>query len=154
MKERRHQEMGLYSVGYQSSVSVRRWCLIKTWRKWRSEPYWCPGYQGEETSEVLEAGADATCEEQQRAVPDLETENKAKMLYQRGEPGGRLSMGSHRVGHNWSDLAVAAAAIGCPVIRGLGFPCGTVVKNLPANAGNPRDMGSIPGSRRSLTPIF
>ena len=28
-----------------------------------------------------------------------------------GEPGGLLSVGSHRVGHNWSDLAAAAAAI-------------------------------------------
>ena len=27
-----------------------------------------------------------------------------------GEPGGLLSMGPHRVGHNWSDLVVAAAA--------------------------------------------
>ena len=27
-----------------------------------------------------------------------------------GDPGGLLSMGSHRVGHNWSDLAAAAAA--------------------------------------------
>ena len=27
-----------------------------------------------------------------------------------GEPGGLLSMGSHRVGHNWSDLAAAVAA--------------------------------------------
>ena len=27
-----------------------------------------------------------------------------------GEPGGLLSMGSHRVGHDWSDLATAAAA--------------------------------------------
>ena len=27
-----------------------------------------------------------------------------------GEPGGLLSMGSHRAGHNWSDLAAAAAA--------------------------------------------
>ena len=27
-----------------------------------------------------------------------------------GEPGGLLSMGSHRVGHNWRDLAAAAAA--------------------------------------------
>ena len=27
-----------------------------------------------------------------------------------GKPGGLLSMGSHRVGHNWSDLAAAAAA--------------------------------------------
>ena len=26
------------------------------------------------------------------------------------EPGGRLSMGSHRVRHDWSDLAAAAAA--------------------------------------------
>ena len=28
-----------------------------------------------------------------------------------GEPSGLLSMGSHRVGHDWSDLAAAAAAI-------------------------------------------
>ena len=27
-----------------------------------------------------------------------------------GEPGGLLSVGSHRVGHDWSDLAAAAAA--------------------------------------------
>ena len=27
-----------------------------------------------------------------------------------GEPGGLPSMGSHRVGYNWSDLAAAAAA--------------------------------------------
>ena len=26
-----------------------------------------------------------------------------------GEPGGLPSMGSHRVGHSWSDLAAAAA---------------------------------------------
>ena len=29
-----------------------------------------------------------------------------------GEPGGLLSMGSHRVGHDWSDLAAAGAAVG------------------------------------------
>ena len=34
-----------------------------------------------------------------------------------GEPGGLPFMGSHRVGHDWSDLAAAAAAM---------------VKNLPA----------------------
>ena len=28
-----------------------------------------------------------------------------------GEPGGLPSMGSHRVGHDWSDLAVAAVGI-------------------------------------------
>ena len=30
-----------------------------------------------------------------------------------GEPGGLLSMGSHRVRHDWSDLATAAAAYLC-----------------------------------------
>ena len=31
----------------------------------------------------------------------------------------------------------------------MGFPSVTVVKNCPVNAGNPRDMGLIPGSGRS-----
>ena len=31
----------------------------------------------------------------------------------------------------------------------FGFPGGAVVKNLRASAGDPRDMGSIPGSGRS-----
>ena len=31
----------------------------------------------------------------------------------------------------------------------MDFPGGSVVKNLPANAGAPRDVGSIPGSGRS-----
>ena len=36
------------------------------------------------------------------------------------EPGGLLSMGSHRVGHDWSDLAAAAvaAALTSPVRLG------------------------------------
>ena len=32
----------------------------------------------------------------------------------------------------------------------LGFPDGTVAKNLPARAGGARDSGSVPGSGRSL----
>ena len=34
-------------------------------------------------------------------------------------------------------------------INCMGFPGGTVVKNLPANAGDARDTGSILGSGRS-----
>ena len=30
-----------------------------------------------------------------------------------------------------------------------GFPGGSVVKNLPANAGDMRDLGSVPGLARS-----
>ena len=36
-----------------------------------------------------------------------------------GEPGGLLSMGSHRVGHDWSDLAAAGAAARTPVENDL-----------------------------------
>ena len=36
-----------------------------------------------------------------------------------GEPGGLPSMGSHRVGHDWSDLAAAAAEIS---LRQLDIP--------------------------------
>ena len=32
----------------------------------------------------------------------------------------------------------------------MGFPGGTVVKNLPANTGDTRDMGSIPGLAKDL----
>ena len=44
-----------------------------------------------------------------------------------GEPGGLLSMGSHRVGHNWSTLAAAAAkqsSIHLLTFWGLFFPKG------------------------------
>ena len=38
-----------------------------------------------------------------------------------GEPGGLPSMGSHRVRHDWSDLAAAGAAAGRPgVLRSVG----------------------------------
>ena len=50
------------------------------------------------------------------------------------KPGGLLSMGSRRVGHDCSNLAAAAAA------------AGLVVNNLPACA---RDTGSIPRLGRS-----
>ena len=34
-------------------------------------------------------------------------------------------------------------------VRFMGLPGGAVVKNLPANSGNARDTGLIPGSRSS-----
>ena len=30
----------------------------------------------------------------------------------------------------------------------MGFPDGSVIKNLPANAGDPRDVGSVSGARK------
>ena len=50
-----------------------------------------------------------------------------------GEPGGLPSMGLHRVGHDWPDLAAAAAV----VVDGKESAC------------NAEDPGSIPGSGKS-----
>ena len=50
------------------------------------------------------------------------------------EAGGLQSTGSQRFGH---DRLINI------------FPGGPVVKNLPTNAGDTRDMGSIPGLSRS-----
>ena len=53
-----------------------------------------------------------------------------------GEPGGLSSLGSHRVGHNLSDLAAAAAAanLSRKLIEGLEerqvFPTGWLWENL------------------------
>ena len=58
------------------------------------------------------------------------------------EPGGLPSMGSHRVGHDWCNLAAAAADL-------MGVSqMALVVKNLPANEGDVRDAGPIPGLGR------
>ena len=91
-----------------------------------------------------------------------------------GEPSGLPSLGSHRVGHDWSDLAAAAAAVGmCSITqgaqlcalwwpRGVGWlrggrlkkerlrPMAQQVKNPPANAGDTRDSDLIPGLGRPL----
>ena len=66
-----------------------------------------------------------------------------------GEPGGLPSMGSHRVGHDWSDLAAAAAYASKHTQKTReGFLGGSVVDSAssPANA---RNMVSIAGLGRS-----
>ena len=42
-----------------------------------------------------------------------------------GEPGGLPSMGSHRVGHDWSDLGAAAAA--ATIVNGAAMNIGVYV---------------------------
>ena len=49
----------------------------------------------------------STIMQEQAAAPHSST--LAWRIPGTGEPGGLLSMGSHRVGHDWSDLAAAAA---------------------------------------------
>ena len=69
------------------------------------------------------------------------------------EPG--RSMGSQKVGHDWSDLVrvslAEASLVDSLSLMDLlwGFPSGSVVKNPPANAGDIRDVGSTPRLGRS-----
>ena len=63
-----------------------------------------------------------------------------------GEPGGLTSMGSHRVGHNCSDLAAAAAKGYSIHFNSLSFPDGSDCKESACNVG---DLGLIPGLGRS-----
>ena len=67
-----------------------------------------------------------------------------------GEPGGLPSMGSHRVGHDWSVLAAAAAALQW---ASLVAPW---VKNPPANEGTVPGSGRFSGGGNSNppTPVF
>ena len=72
------------------------------------------------------------------------------------EPGGLPSVGSHRVRHDWSDLATAAAVANdvgqffmCLfAIRGAS-QAALVIKNPHASAGDIREVGSVPRSGRS-----
>ena len=68
-----------------------------------------------------------------------------------GEPGGLPSLGSHRVGHDWSDLAALSinhcvAYYLAPSFYVLGFPGGLKGKASSCNVGDPC---SIPGSGKS-----
>ena len=70
-----------------------------------------------------------------------------------GEPGGLPSLGSHRVGHDCSDLAAAAAA--------AGMEWASQVAQCKESACQAGDVGLIPGLERAsgggkwqLTPVF
>ena len=58
-----------------------------------------------------------------------------------GEPGGLPSMGSHRVRHDWSDLAAVAAQV---IL--WGYSNGSAVKESICNPGN---LSSVSGLGRS-----
>ena len=76
----RLQSMGSLRVGHNWVTSLSLFTFLHWRRKWQPTPVFLPG------------------ESQGRRIPGT------------GEPGGLPSMGSHRVGHDWSNLAAAAAA--------------------------------------------
>ena len=63
------------------------------------------------------------------------------------DPGRLQSMGSQRVRHTWAtSLSFCSLTL---VLTKMGFPGHASGKELPVNAGDIRNMGSIPGSGRS-----
>ena len=56
----------------------------------------------------------------------------------------------HQISGGGNSILRVSSHFVAPSIRSWGFPSGTVVKSLPANAGDPRDVSSIPGLGRSL----
>ena len=74
---------------------------------------------------------------------------------------GYSPWGSHRIWHDCATNIQTHTHTHTHTLLSLGFLSGSVVKNLPANAGDARDSGLIPGSGRSPwskkwqpTPIF
>ena len=64
-----------------------------------------------------------------------------------GEPGGLLSMGSHRVGHDWSDLAAAAmdkrqASLEAQMVKNLPAIWETKVTSLGREDPLEKEMGT------------
>ena len=53
-----------------------------------------------------------------------------------GGAWGAAVYGSHRVGHDWSDLVVVVVVIRGPTPVLLGFPCGSAGKESSCNAGD------------------
>ena len=49
----------------------------------------------------------------------------------------------------WREMGGMWEKNNCVRDRNVGFPCGSVIKNLPANAGATGDAGLVPGSGRS-----
>ena len=70
-----------------------------------------------------------------------------------GEPGGLPSMGSHRVGHDWSDLAVAAE---CILEKAMAPHSSTLAWKIPwmEEPGRLQSMGSLRVGHDWATSLF
>ena len=116
----RLQSMGSLRVEHNWVTSLSLFTFMHWRRKWQPTPVLLPGKSHGWRS--LEAAVHWVAEGQTRLsdfpftfhfhVLEKEMATYSSVLAWRipgtAEPGGRPSMGSHRVGHHWSDLAAAA----------------------------------------------
>ena len=174
----RLQSTGSLRVGHDWVTSLPLFTFMYWRRKWQPTPVFLPGEScgqrslvgccpwGRTELDTTEATACMHALEKEMAT---HSSSLAWRIPGTEEPGWLPSMGSHRVGHDWSDLAAAkvtppklkwlnltSSYFGVPpqlpqgfedmVSNQLSFPGGSEVNNVPASAG---DRGLIPGSGRS-----
>ena len=114
------QFMGSLRVGHDWATSLSLFAFMHSRRKWQPTPVFLPGEsqgQGNLVGCSLWGHTESdTTEWLHFHFHGMEKEmaTDSSVLAWRipgtGEPGGLLSMGSHKVRHNWSDLAAAATA--------------------------------------------
>ena len=128
--------------------------------------HWLDGHESEWTPGVGDGqGGLACCDSwgrkesdttEQLIWSDLIWDQRKNEIPGTEEPSGLPSMGSLRAGHDWSDLAAAAAAD-----QRRASQVALVVKNLPANTGDTVRQGFDPWVRKiscrrasQPTPVF
>ena len=104
----------LFYFNYHSTLDLRR--------KWQPTPVFLPGESHKQRSlvgwcpwgcRVGHDWSDFACKHALEKEMATHSSVLAWRIPGMGEPGGLPSMGSHRVAHDWSDLAAAAPWIFC-----------------------------------------
>ena len=124
----RLQSMGSLRVRHNWATSLSLSTFMHWRRKWQPTPVFLPGEShGRRSLKAAVHGVTEgpTTELLYFHALEKEMATHSNVLAWRipgtGEPGGLPSMGSHRVGHDWSDLAAAAAAAGNLDLGNLDF---------------------------------
>ena len=125
----RLQSMGSLRVGHDWATSLPLFTFLHWRRKWQPTPVFLPreshgqrslvgcrlwGRTELDTTEQLHFHFSLYALEKEMAT---HSSILAWRIPETGEPGGLPSLGSHRVRHDWSDLAAAAANI--RIIKGI-----------------------------------
>ena len=119
----RLQSMGSLRVGHDWATSLSLFNFMHWRRKWQPTPVFLPGESQGWQSLVgcclwgrteLDTTEIQQQQQQQQQLAGISTHpvkvQGSWRIPGTEEPSGMLSMGSHRVGHDWSDLATAAAS--------------------------------------------
>ena len=128
----RLQSMGSLRVGHDWVTSLSLFTFMHGKGKWQPTPVFLPGesqgrgslvgcrpwgHTESDTTERLHFHFHALEKEMATHTSVLTWRISGK-----GEPGGLPSMGSHRVGHDWSNLAAAAADWKTEYCKNYNFP--------------------------------